>query len=85
MRRGAPGVPILGALPPGSARSWRVSEAPSAPMDKKIVVPHRRSPVFLGRDCPTPEGSHRSAAVTGWPQATRRVEERAKRVSNGAP
>src|SRR5882672_5213919 len=32
---------------------------------------------FLGRDCPIPEAGHRSAAVTGWPQATRRVEERA--------
>jgi hypothetical protein len=36
-------------------------------MDKEIVVRHRRSPDLIGPDCPIPEGSHRSGAVTGWP------------------
>src|SRR5450631_23536 len=32
-------------------------------MDKQIMVRHVRSPVLLGRDCPSPESAHRSAAV----------------------
>src|SRR3979409_1062923 len=50
----------------------------SGAVNKKVVIRHDLSPVLLRRDCPIPEAGHRSAAVTGWPKATRRVEERAQ-------